>query len=640
MTDVPRNGIGPVTNGDVHVALRALSEPLLTADDVAALLRVPRSTVYEVMRTRLAWPVATLPMESTIVSLSGRQGARSRNRMPTSRRRGRRAARRPVQEPDYQLPVRRAAIRLRATYSGGGMANNYYFIEISNDYLGKYRRVTGRTRREVELKAAEQLQRWSDQESRARQREAVADAKALALEASERAQGLLEEYRSILQATLPIDDRLDWRTFLDERPFDQPKPTLAEVQTRLGVPAARGVIERMRPKLREQRERAEAAADEEHARDTARWNEERERHETDLHRRRHEVEAFKRDYEAGVRDAVEHYVSLVLAASALPDGLERECAVAYEPASRTLVVEAEVPALSGMPTVCDYRYVASRNAVDEKHLRPKEVAELYEDVLLQLTLRTIHEIFEGDYAGQCGLVVFNGTVADVDRSTGKDFRACIISVQAERDAFEQIDLARVDPRACFRGLKGVSGSRLSQMQPVRPIRALDTEDPRFIHADGVLADLEADQNLMTMEWQDFEVLVRDLFEEMFAARGAEVKVTRTSRDQGVDAVVFDPDPLMGGKTVIQAKRYRGAVPVAAVRELFGTMMNEGAGKGLLVTTSHFGGSALEFVKDKPITLVDGANLLHLMQNHGHKVRIDLTEVREELLSDLPEAQVL
>jgi restriction system protein len=44
---------------------------------------------------------------------------------------------------------------------------------------------------------------------------------------------------------------------------------------------------------------------------------------------------------------------------------------------------------------------------------------------------------------------------------------------------------------------------------------------------------------------------------------------------------------------------------------------------------------LEFAKDKPITLVDGANLLHLMQNHGHKVRIDLSEVREELLSDSP-----
>lgn len=67
------------------------------------------------------------------------------------------------------------------------------------------------------------------------------------------------------------------------------------------------------------------------------------------------------------------------------------------------------------------------------------------------------------------------------------------------------------------------------------------------------------------------------------------------------------------------------MPVAAVRELYGTMINEGAGKGMLVTTSHYGAGALEFAKDKPITLVDGANLLHLLQNQGHNLRIDLSE---------------
>jgi restriction system protein len=61
--------------------------------------------------------------------------------------------------------------------------------------------------------------------------------------------------------------------------------------------------------------------------------------------------------------------------------------------------------------------------------------------------------------------------------------------------------------------------------------------------------------------------------------------------------------------------------------------NEGAGKGILVTTSHFGVGSLEFAKDKPITLVDGGNLLHYLQNHGHHVRMDLSEVREDLLAD-------
>jgi excisionase family DNA binding protein len=52
MTDLHHDGTAPAVNGEVHVVLRALSEPLLTADEVAALLRVPRSTVYELTRTR------------------------------------------------------------------------------------------------------------------------------------------------------------------------------------------------------------------------------------------------------------------------------------------------------------------------------------------------------------------------------------------------------------------------------------------------------------------------------------------------------------------------------------------------------------------------------------------------------------
>ena len=141
----------------------------------------------------------------------------------------------------------------------------------------------------------------------------------------------------------------------------------------------------------------------------------------------------------------------------------------------------------------------------------------------------------------------------------------------------------------------------------------------------MLDELEAGSNLITMDWQDSELLVRDVFEKVFSSDGAEVNVTRASRDEGVDAVVIDPDPLKGGKIVVQAKRYRKAVGVVAVRELYGSMQNERAGRGILVTTAHFGKAAHDFVRDKEITLIDGAGLLHLLQNHGHRVRIDPNE---------------
>jgi restriction system protein len=103
-----------------------------------------------------------------------------------------------------------------------------------------------------------------------------------------------------------------------------------------------------------------------------------------------------------------------------------------------------------------------------------------------------------------------------------------------------------------------------------------------------------------------------------------VRITRASRDKGVDAVVFfDPDPLHGGKFVVQAKRYNNVVDVSAVRDLYGIMLNEGAARGILVTTCRYGRDAFDFAENKPITLLDGQNLLSLLAKHGYPFKIEL-----------------
>jgi restriction system protein len=46
------------------------------------------------------------------------------------------------------------------------------------------------------------------------------------------------------------------------------------------------------------------------------------------------------------------------------------------------------------------------------------------------------------------------------------------------------------------------------------------------------------------------------------------------------------------------------------------MQNEGASKGILVTTSGYGKAAFDFAAGKPLELLDGANLLALLQDHA------------------------
>jgi restriction system protein len=57
-------------------------------------------------------------------------------------------------------------------------------------------------------------------------------------------------------------------------------------------------------------------------------------------------------------------------------------------------------------------------------------------------------------------------------------------------------------------------------------------------------------------------------------------------------------------------------------------MDEGATKGILVTTSDCGPDAYEFANGKPITLLNGANLLHLLEKHGTRAHINLLEARQ------------
>ena len=137
-------------------------------------------------------------------------------------------------------------------------------------------------------------------------------------------------------------------------------------------------------------------------------------------------------------------------------------------------------------------------------------------------------------------------------------------------------------------------------------------DPRFVKETDILSGLDSRPNLMGLTPSEFESLITNLFEQM----GLETRLTQPSRDGGVDCVAYDLRPIFGGKVVIQAKRYRDTVGVAAVRDLFGTVVNEGAGKGILVTTSGFGQASHDFANGKPLELIDGANLLYLLHEHA------------------------
>lgn len=244
-----------------------------------------------------------------------------------------------------------------------------------------------------------------------------------------------------------------------------------------------------------------------------------------------------------------------------------------------------------------------------------------------LCIRAAYLVAMSDPGNFFDTVAVNAHQKWFDPATGEPREGIVASLQAMKSELCRLQPGHLDADACFRHLGGIATPNILNAAPIRPIFVMNTDDKRIVANRDITAQLPEEANLAAMPWEDFEHLVRQLFEWMFGSEGVEVKVTRASRDRGVDAIVFDPDPIRGGKYVIQAKRYTRTVDVASVRDLYGTVVNEGANRGILVTTSSYGPDSYDFAKDKPISLIDGPNLLALLRKHGRTYRIDLEEAR-------------
>ncbi len=453
----------------------------------------------------------------------------------------------------------------------------------------------------------------------------------------------ISELEGLLAATLSIDDHIDLSSLkqsFSEVPFNdrglsqsEPPPELEEIRQP-------GTLAALMPGAKAKHEAAVAAAEAEYANAIKDWEgrelerekalaQARSAHEREVAERRHateianaEIDQFEEKLNAGEPAAIVDYLGMVLERSRYPDSFPSAHKLAYVPESKQAVIEHDLPEFDAIPDVKEHRYVKSRDEITASTPSATQRKALYSSVIAQIALRTVHEIFEADRWQHVETIVYNGVVDSIDKRTGQPARVCLISLRTTRDSFEALQLDHVDPEECLKGLGAGVSKKPTELAPVRPVLEFKMVDDRFIDESDVLSDLDQRPNLMALTPSEFESLITNLFEKM----GLETRQTKPSRDGGVDCVAWDTRPVMGGKVVIQAKRYRGTVGVSAVRDLFGTVHNEGASKGILVTTSGYGKASFDFVEEKPLELLDGSNLLYLLREHaGVEARIDPPE---------------
>lgn len=573
--------------------------------------------------------------------------------------------------------------RVEVLYSARGVPT--YCLELWHDGLKKHRLIKGSEKavvfRKAQIQSDDWEEKWAFVEAREKgrfdksnQKKEQEFNKNLAAHRTEEALSELSRLNNILKQTLEVDDAINWGDLKDESGFAEPKPSKPRQPAK---PQAQSIPVEPKPSdevyqprlgfldklISSRKEKLVAECNARFESDLRTWQKEvrtiekntvaaekayysaqesqKKKYEGNLQEwNNRRVEFIKRQeasneavekqrelYLTGAPDAVIDYCDMVLAASSYPDYFPKEFELDYISETKVLVVDYLMPAPEEIPTLKGVKYIVSKGTFEEQHISQVQLFGVYDRLLYQIVLRTIHEIFESDVITAIESVVFNGIVTSIDRGTGKQTTACILSMQTQREEFAAINLSNVEPKSCFKALKGVGSSKLHGLAPIPPLMRLRRDDGRFVSAYEVANTLNSSSNLAAMDWEDFEHLIREVFAKEFSTNGGEVKVTRASRDGGVDAIAFDPDPIRGGKIVIQAKRYTNTVGVGAVRDLYGAVMNEGANKGILVTTSDYGPDSYAFANGKPLVLLSGANLLHMLHRHGHKARIDLQEAK-------------
>lgn len=559
-----------------------------------------------------------------------------------------------------------------------------YYIELKHDGLKKYRRIQGSDKDIVEAKAAMLAASWNElwekkqatekkkneREERLRQ---FFDKKQIALDKTLEAQKAIEEVNGVLKHTLKINDAIKWEDLFPSPQFPVLKPKGPKLFTipqepqisdfnfcpelsplfsllllffkpntikKLALNLSKSYKNRLKELFNSAHHKWELEKIDiekknqsmltQYVKDLQTWEQNKLNYMNERETTITKILKKKERYLQKDVGAIVDYCETVLSRSKYPENFPQQYELSYNPDNKLLLVDYFFPSPDLIPRLKEVKYNKSLDQYKEYFLSDSAFNESYDKILYEITLRTIHELYESDVIDVIAVIVFNGYVKSINAGTGREVTTCVLTIQAGKEEFLKIDLGNVDPKACFKTLKGIGSSKLHGLAAVAPILQMNKEDRRFVTPYTVVDGINNATNIAAMDWQDFENLIRELFEKEFAPEGGEVRITRASRDEGVDAVIFDPDPLRGGKIVIQAKRYTNVVGVSAVRDLYGTVLNEGAMKGILVTTTDYGPDAYKFAQDKPLTLLNGSNLLHLLEKHGHKAKIDIREAKKIL----------
>ncbi|MGH3620992.1 MAG: hypothetical protein ACRDQ5_04275, partial [Sciscionella sp.] len=166
--------------------------------------------------------------------------------------------------------------------------------------------------------------------------------------------------------------------------------------------------------------------------------------------------------------AVDEYVGIVFGNSIYPDVIAANSDIEFSYSSelRELSITLLFPSPEVIPTTKSFRYVRASDEIAETKLTQKDCATRYANLINNMTLRTVHEVWESDRTGKIDSISLVGGVNHVDPAVGHDVFVRLIALAVSREDFLQIDLSRITPSETLKHLCAVVSKAPHRLVPI------------------------------------------------------------------------------------------------------------------------------------------------------------------------------
>jgi len=160
----------------------------------------------------------------------------------------------------------------------------------------------------------------------------------------------------------------------------------------------------------------------------------------------------------GVAEAVADYVGIVLANSVYPEHFDVRHDAEFVPTGAELRVRVTLPDPSKIPTIKSFKYVKATDQISSTEQSQRDTKVRYANIVDQVALRTMHEIFEADRRSLIQAISLEVGSETNDPATGKLGFIQFVALAASRQKFADIELSGIVPAATLAHL-GASVSK-------------------------------------------------------------------------------------------------------------------------------------------------------------------------------------